>query len=410
QVEPEALQGLLKERLPRFMVPSALVVLPAMPLNPNGKIDRKALPEPQWSGGQEREAALAPRDRTELELASLFETLLGVRPVGVRDDFFALGGHSLLALRLVAQIERRLGRKLPLNRLFTSATVEALATALRDAPSAGPSSALATLQPQGSLPPLFFVHAIGGSALSFRELSQALGEQQPLHAFHALGLEGEEPPFEDIPTMARHYLAPLREARVPGAPLWLAGWSFGGLVAYEMARQLEAEGVDVSGVILLDSWLPRPAWTVQPDGSEGLFHLARELGLTLEADATLTRLAALAVERRLLPPASAEDDLRRALRVFEAHQVAFHAFRPEPSQRLRLVLLRPEVAPSPLEAALLEHDATGGWGALVPGPVELHGVPGDHFTMLRAPHVEVLAQVLGGVLAQPETTPRQEVA
>ncbi|HEX8434218.1 alpha/beta fold hydrolase, partial [Archangium sp.] len=272
------------------------------------------------------------------------------------------------------------------------------------------SSPLATLQPRGNLAPLFLVHAIGGSALSFRELSQALGEEQPLHAFHAPGLEGEAPPFEDISAMARHYLAPLREARVPGAPLWLAGWSFGGLVAYEMARQLEAEGVDVAGVILLDSWLPRRAWPVQPDGSEGVRHLARELGLEVEGDATLARLAALAVERRLLPPATAEDDLGRALRVYEAHQAAFRAFRPQPSKGLRLVLLRPEQVSSPADAALLEQDATGGWGALVPGPVELHAVPGDHFRMLRAPHIESLAQVLRDILRPPRSTQQPEVA
>ncbi|HEX8438848.1 amino acid adenylation domain-containing protein, partial [Archangium sp.] len=140
QVEAAELQELLKQHLPRFMVPSVLVVLQAMPLNPNGKIDRKALPEPEWSRGHEGEVALAPRDRTELELASIFGELLGVRSVGVRDDFFALGGHSLLTVRLVAQIERRLGRKLPLNRLFGNATIESLAAVLRDAPAAGASS------------------------------------------------------------------------------------------------------------------------------------------------------------------------------------------------------------------------------------------------------------------------------
>ncbi|HZI10167.1 MAG TPA: amino acid adenylation domain-containing protein [Myxococcus sp.] len=409
-VEAGELREQLRQHLPRFMVPAALVVLEAMPLNPNGKIDRKALPEPERLPGHERGATLAPRDRVEMELASIFEALLGVKPVGMHDDFFALGGHSLLAVRLVDQLQRRLGRKPSLHQLFGNATVESLAALLRDAPAEGPPSPLATLQPRGHLPPLFLVHAIGGSALSFRELSQALGEQQPLHAFHAPGLEGDTPAFKDIPAMARHYLSFLREARAPGAPLWLAGWSFGGLVAYEMARQLEAEGTHVEGVILLDSWLPRPMMTPRQDGAEGLRHLARELGLEPGEDATLTRLAALAVERRLLPPSTAEEDLRRALEVHQAHQAAFHAFQPQPSKGLRLVLLRPEEAANPVDAALLEQDPTGGWGALVTGPVELHPVPGDHFRMLRAPHVEVLAQVLRAVLLQPESTQRPEVA
>ena len=111
-----------------------------------------------------------------------------------------------------------------------------------------------------------------------------------------------------------------------------------------------------------------------------------------------------------MPPATAEDDLRRALRVYEAHQSAFRAFRPEPSKGPRLVLLRPEQVSSPADDALLQQDPTGGWGALVPGPVELHAVPGDHFRMLRAPHVESLAQVLRAILRRPESTQQPEVA
>ena len=400
-VDVAVLRAHLKEVLPEYMVPSAFVPLPALPLNPNGKVERKALPAPERGAITSRTGFVAPRDRIELELASLWEELLGQRAVGVRDDFFALGGHSLLAVRLMARIERQFGRKPPLAKLFGGATLEALAASLReDAPIASP---LVTLRAEGAHPPVFAVPGIGGSALAFLELSRALGEEQPLHAFQARGLDGEAPPLEDIESMASTYLDAMRVVP-PSEGTWLLGWSFGGLVAYEMARRLEEAGTPCAGVVLLDSWLPEHFAGARARSEELLLLAAQELGLSvpssqweswagLSPDEQLGHLARLAESLEALPPGSGEAHLRRTLRVYEAHFTALERYTPRPSG-VRLVMVRPEVPSRPDLSPLLARDPSAGWSALVPGPIEIHHIPGEHHGMVRASAAGPLASLL----------------
>ncbi|HEU4407574.1 MAG TPA: amino acid adenylation domain-containing protein [Polyangiaceae bacterium] len=404
-VDPAALRSALERSLPAYLVPSAVVALDALPLTPGGKLDRRALPAPALDGRTER---LPPRDRLELELAAICEGLLGVRPVGVRDDFFGLGGHSLLAVQLLARVERRFGRRPRLDRFFADATIEALSAALREGPPGPLPSPRLTLRAGGSRPPLFGVHAVGGSALSLLELSRALGDDQPFYAFQARGLDDDEPPFDTVEALADHYLPALLEA-APTGDYWLAGWSFGGLVAYEMARRLRAAGRPAAGLLLLDSWLPAldaPA----PEGEADLLALfAREFGLSLPPEAIdalrgrppsarVAFLSERAEAQGLLPPGSAEAYVRRTLRVYEAHLRALARYRPGPAD-LRVVLVRPAVLHAPDAAALCEADPTGGWGALTSAPVEVHRSEGDHFSMLRPPHVARLAETVRRALA-----------
>ncbi len=258
----------LRARMPEYMLPGAIVVLDALPLNPNGKIDRAALPaleaaarrdtegdNPDHPGTQRRGQPLAPRDGLELELVQMWEKLLEVSPIGVRDDFFELGGHSLLALRLVAEVERRFEQRIPLATLFPAVTVEAVAGALRQAPGAGPRSPLLTMQREGDRTPLFFVHPIGGAATCYLALSRHVGPRRPFYALEDPALYGDETLEDALPDLAARYLAAVREAR-PQGPYVLGGWSYGGIVAFEMARQLEAQGETVEALLLLDSATP----------------------------------------------------------------------------------------------------------------------------------------------------------
>ncbi|HEY0737917.1 MAG TPA: amino acid adenylation domain-containing protein, partial [Herpetosiphonaceae bacterium] len=230
------LREFLAQRLPDYMVPSAFVLLDALPRTPNGKLDRKLLPAPDGSASGPSATFIAPRDTLELRLARIWEELLGVQPVGIRDNFFALGGHSLLVVRLMAQIQTQLGQKIPLATLFQEPTVEHLARTLRQWETQALATPLIALQPSGNQPPFFCVHAAGGSVLSYLELARLLGPDQPFYAFQAAGLDGEQPPHTQVETIAAAYLSALRAAQ-PHGPYRLGGWSFGGLVAYEMARQ-----------------------------------------------------------------------------------------------------------------------------------------------------------------------------
>ncbi|MCP4657549.1 MAG: alpha/beta fold hydrolase, partial [bacterium] len=226
-----------------------------LPLLPNGKVDRKELGRRPIEALRTA-AAAAPRDGLEIALVGIWEELLDVRPIGVRDNFFELGGHSLAAVRLLAVIVERLGRELPLTALFRAATIEGLAGRLRQQTSA-PASCLVPLQlgVRGKRPPLFCVHPAGGNVFAFLPLARELGPEQPFYALQSRGLEDDAEPFAEVGEMAAHYLEEVR-AVDPEGPYHLAGWSFGGLVAFEMARQLEQAGCKVARVVLLDTGAP----------------------------------------------------------------------------------------------------------------------------------------------------------
>ena len=195
------LRSCLKTKLPDYMVPSAFVTLECLPLTPNGKIDRRALPAPDISTASEL-GFIAPRDDLELRLTQIWQQVLGVKSIGVKDNFFDLGGHSLIAVRLFAEIEKAFGKNLPLATLFQAPTIEQLAHICRDQGWTARWRSLVTIQPQGSKPPLFFVHGIYGNVIYFRELANYLGEDQPFYGLQAQGLNGQQTPYTNLVKMA----------------------------------------------------------------------------------------------------------------------------------------------------------------------------------------------------------------
>ncbi|HYN80431.1 MAG TPA: AMP-binding protein, partial [Gemmatimonadaceae bacterium] len=188
------LRGFLKEKLPEYMVPSAFVMLHELPLTPNGKVDRRALPVPDQERPELERAFLAPRDTLELQLTKMWEKVLGVEPIGVKDNFFDLGGHSLLAVRLFAQIEKSFGRNLPLATLFQAPTIEQLADILRQQGWTSRWSSLVPIQPGGSKPPFYCMHAGGGQVFFYRDLAHRLGPDQPFYGLQIRTLNGVQMP------------------------------------------------------------------------------------------------------------------------------------------------------------------------------------------------------------------------
>ena len=245
------LRGSLKERLPEYMIPSAFVFLEEIPLTPQGKYDRRALPTPNRF---EESHLVAPRDVLELQLTEEWEELLHV-PCGVTDDFFELGGHSLLAVRLMSRIEQLYGKKIPLATLFKAPTIESLSIILRQETDGSSPSPLVPIQPHGSERPFFCVHPVSGNVLCYRALARRLGAQQPFYALQARGLDDEQEPQTQVEAMAADYLEAVRTVQSHG-PYLLGGWSMGGLIALEMARQLQAQGEEVRLLALFDTKAP----------------------------------------------------------------------------------------------------------------------------------------------------------
>jgi amino acid adenylation domain-containing protein len=406
---PADLRGYLRERLPEYMVPSSYVVLPFLPLTPNGKVDRRALPAPQAVA--QEVAYVGPRDELERLLAGIWEEVLGRERVGIEDDFFTIGGHSLLAVRLLARVRRELGRDLPLITLFRNPTVRSLAAAVREHEPPAPASALVAIQPRGSRPPFFCVHAIGGTVFAYSDLARSLGPDQP---FYGLQMPEDGPALATIEAMAAHYISALRQVQ-PAPPYFLGGWSMGGLIAFEMARQLTEQGERVERLVLLDTAAPghdplapdTPAALLAGFGRELAGTAGRALPLSLldlsgvgagvgagagEGEDGLRELFSRVQAAGGLP---ADMDFAAAFRLFEIYRRNHHALH---NYRAGLYPLSAILITAAERARGAGSDETLGWRALTAG-VEVHSVPGDHYSMLRPPHVERLAQQLIECLA-----------
>ncbi len=417
-LEGADLRAFLRGHLPEAMIPSAFVILPAFPLNPSGKVDRKALPAPQWS---ERQAAfVAPRTSTEQALAGLWAELLHMPRIGVEDSFFDLGGTSLQAALLVISLESRLGEIIPLAVLFEAPTVAGLARYLEERfpaavdrlaatsgaeafeglPSAvqGEDSPLVAIQPRGSQPPLFCVHPVGGTVFCYLPLARALGPDQPVYGLQSMGFASGREPVPHIEEMAEIYVKALRSVQ-PRGPYRLAGWSMGGAVAYEMARLLTAAGEEVAALVLLDSSVPQGTQDLEEWDVLGAF-AADLAGLTAKRfDVELAALREMAPERRVpffleharavgaLPADLEGQQLDRLLKVFRVNLKALHAWAPLPSPQAEVVLVRPE-------EKLAQTAGDGGWGRLSGGEVRIWPVQGDHYSLLREPEVSSLARRL----------------
>jgi amino acid adenylation domain-containing protein len=406
---PGAVRRALGERLPAHMIPGAFVVLDALPLLPNGKVDRRALPAPDRAARPA--AGGAPRDLLELRLAQLWEEVLGLWPVGIRDDFFALGGHSLLAVHLIGRIEQIAGRRLPVASLFQGATVERVAALLRAAAPPAPAGSLVPIQPLGSRPPLFWVHGAGGTVFSFLDLARHLGSDQPFYGLQAPGLEeGPEAPAS-LEILAALYLDEIRNIQ-PDGPYYLGGWSLGGVIAFEMAQQLQSQGYAVASLMLLDSRVPGPQPRMSRDrGLALLGAFARNLGLTvadprralrelrrLSPEERLARILGEAQRAGLLPESFDLPRLRRLWAVFQTGVEALVRYRPRPYPG-RITLVR---------AAETTGGEDPGWELLAAGGLAVCTVPGDHFTLLCEPNVGRLAEQLRAHL-QPEETGERAV-
>jgi amino acid adenylation domain-containing protein len=392
--------------VPEYMVPSAFVTLEELPLTPNGKLDRRALPEPASGASRSSAGYVAPRDLVELKLCKIWEEVLGVEPVGVRDRFFDLGGHSLIATRLMHRIALTFSRRLPLAALFESPTVEHLASLLRrQAASPAPFSPLVEIQPNGERPPFFCVHPSGGNVLCYAGLSRHLGDEQPFYGLQARGLHHGLAPHTSVEEMAREYVAHLRAAQ-PEGPYLLGGWSMGGVVAYEMARQLEAQGAEVALLALLDSALPARGTRVDDaDELSLLREFALDMGLAadevkvapeeldgLGLEGRLEYLLRRAVEAGVLQPDVASDEVLHLFKVFKANVSAMKEYTPGPVG-VAVTIFRAS------ERDGVGLDAHGG-GRLRDVRAEVREVPGSHFTLVREPHVRALAEELKASIAR----------
>jgi thioesterase domain-containing protein len=420
----------LEATLPDYMMPGAFVALECLPISPNGKLDRKALPAPDAASSLRRPYQ-APHGDIEAALAGIWRDLLGVERVGRDENFFELGGHSLLALQLRSLVQERLQAQIPLSALIAAPTIATLAE--RIAAGSGGDSLVLIRAGEGG-PPVFLVHDGDGETLLYRTLALRLDGRHAVYGLHPYSLPGMPLAHTRIPDMAAYHIARIRSVQ-PRGPYLLGGMCAGAVIAFEMALQLQARGEPVALVALLDAADTQAALKPYRETRQRLNRMAGEfqrtqalsafrrtalitrrfagklrnftlylLGRALGSarDELRLRLAGLWLDRRRAPPRVLGGVPVRTTYLFAARR-----YRPGRQLEGELVLFRATQGVG-LDAPFIDFfaDPALGWGGRSSGGVSVIDVPGGHTSMLQEPNVRVLADRLQDAIARSLTRAR----
>jgi acyl carrier protein len=424
------LRDFLKNKLPDYMIPSRFIFLDTLPITSNGKVDRNALPVPAFSRHHIDGPYVAPRDSIEEKLAKIWAAILGIKQIGIKDNFFYLGGDSLLATGLLIEIKKVTGRDLPVRSLFEFPTIEQLAAVVRDKNYAISPSPLVAIQPHGTKAPFFWVYGGTDKAL----LGRNLGSDQPLYGVMSPALDGRSTIHKSIEEMAADYLREIRAVQSDG-PYLLGGYCFGGAVCIEMAQQLLKQGQKVSLLFIIDPprlCLPPAGSTLGARSRNSLSHseISRHLhGLIPlrfvdKLTYVLNRIRRIAVlSRKSLKRTRKKVMSRRGVKRIKKRlgmiicKTYFGTGLPLP-QKLRTFYVRevhyralrsyvPRVYPGHMTVILSGEDSSRldlDWSRLAAEGVTRLIIPGArHNGILRAPYVEALAEHLRFCLIEAQT-------
>ncbi|MBN3938514.1 amino acid adenylation domain-containing protein [Nostoc sp. NMS9] len=417
------LLSFLQQKLPEHLLPSAFFIVDSLPLNANGQVDRKALSAFNPTNSKIEKIFATAENPLQLQLTEIWENVLGIHPIGITDNFFDLGGHSLLAVRLFSEIEKIAGKNLALSILLQAPTIEQLAniverercskSGVAAAPiddikseKSIPWSSLVAIQPNGSRPPFFCVHGLGGEVLRFRELAVHLGSDQPFYGLQPKGLDGKQLPYTRIEKMAAHYIQQIQTIQ-PHEPYLIGGYSSGGIIAYEMARQLAMQGKKVALLVLFDTYgsinteslpLQKPASHNWKSLLEIAFNyvIKQVKGnterLKYQIKEILWRIVFHfhLIIRRPLPYSSrkymVEEAIRQALRkyILTVYSGRATIFRTEDG----------------LVVGQREADAKMGWGKLALGGVDIYDISGIHNSIFKEPYVRSVSDKMKACIDQ----------
>jgi enterobactin synthetase component F len=406
-LNPSELRKELATRIPDYMIPAAFVMLDALPLTLNGKIDRKALPLPERRVVPDH---VAPRTTTELRLAALFAAELGIERIGIHDNFFEMGGDSLMAARLIAKIQKAFAVEITLAALFTGSTIADLAAWLDGQGTGNMFDVLLPLRIQGKGAPLFCIHPIIGLGWSYAGFLRHIGADHPVYALQSRGLKGPEALPASLDEMAEDYLQQIRRIQ-PHGPYHLAGWSLGGLVAFAMARRLRDEGETVGFLALLDAY----PFVQLPPGQEPaeaeLVEIAMDfLGfdrMALGAEPPLmSSLAHFLIQQYDLMSIPLVRQMQEKnsgffnafITVVGNNLALARRFRPPPVDADLLLFRATQGKPRDL-AAKLEHH-TGAWTPHISGQIVEYEIDCRHQEMMSPGQIDEIARILAREFAE----------
>ncbi len=407
QIAIAKLRSFLKGHLPKYAIPQYFVQIQQLPLTANGKLDLAALPAPSLKRQSLATDYVAPRNQREKKLSQIWQKVLGIKQIGVKDNYFELGGTSILAARLFTQIEKQLGKNLPLATIFQAPTIVQLAEMLEQVEPVNSPSSLVPIQPLGFKPPLFCIHNAGGHTFSYQYLAFQLQGDRPVYGLQSQGLNGRHEPYICIEDMASHYIKEIRTVQ-PNGPYYLGGHSLGGILAWEMAQQLNQLGEQVAFLGLFDcygysvvelknnlaTWLAAHLQNIeQLDQQEKFNYVSRRLNWYIKK--TIPDPLAQAYTKivsQLLPSSQL---LRRQIENINRQAAAL--YQPTAySGRVTLFQTKVKLAKS-------YQDPYGGWRDLALGGLDIHQIPGEHHNFLiKETDAQVFVNLLRDCLQQVE--------
>ena len=395
----------LTSELPIYMVPQEFIFLEELPITSSGKLDRKKLSQLNSSNSTDNSELENPRTKTEKLIADIWKECLSLQKVGTNNSFFDLGGHSLVAARVMTELEEKTGKRLPLASLFEHSTIEKLALLIDKGDRDLTWDSLVPIRRQGSKPPIFMVHGAGLNVLNFNSLANNMDSDQPVFGLQAKGLEGTEELLTSVEEIAAYYNKIVIESH-PEGPYSIAGYSFGGVIAYEMASQLTDQGKQVSLLGLFDTYaFPAYGYKTKQGKKVGDFkffvgqkiHTLKHMFGSIEGFKFRTTKYLKMLQRLFLcivpgKKISTEVVNERVIEIMRANNRAIKSYHLKPA-RIKVDLFRAKRLDEYV------HDPTYmGWKPFALDGIEIHEVPGDHYSIFSSPNDVVFAKVLQEVL------------
>lgn len=400
EVNAKELKAYLAEKVPFYMVPASYVILASIPLTSNGKVDKRALlmyacPTEEFG------IYVAPRTNIEKLVAGVWAEALGLKRVGIYDNFFESGGHSLIAVKVMTKIERITGKRLPLASLFENPTIEKLARLLDPGSSAVNWDSLVPIKPRGSKMPLYIVHGAGLNVLLFKAVAMGLSPDQPVYGLQAKGLNGVDEPFTKIEDMAAHYITAIMRQN-PTGPYALAGFSFGGIIAFEMARQLQILGKEVKMLAVFDTYAYRTTY-YDPFAikvfKKARFYFKSLLHTFKFSSGFKNTIAekAKVIKRKLIrtywalrygKDQSQPGFFGYAYKIDNSNHLALQRY------QLKPLNIAVEVFRAETRTFYVDDRENMGWKPYALKGVNIHDLPGEHNTIFKAPNDKIFADVL----------------
>lgn len=391
----------LGQKLPAYMLPWRYLELNRFPLSPNGKVDRKTLQKMARDISQRNDDYIPPRSATEQLIAAIWEDLFGQKSISVQSNFFDIGGHSLLAVKFVTVLEKQTGHRLPLSSLFENPTIAKLSKVIENGRQVK-WNALVPIRTSGKKQPVYLVHGGGLNVLVFQSMAKYLDKEQPVYALQAIGLNGDKVQVDNIEQIAAQYLEEIFSVD-PQGPYCLAGYSLGGKIVYEMARQLIEKGKTVKMLGIFDTVASN-----LPNGVPLISRLSTKIVRQFrKLPFILTSLfkhpgETLAYQRVVLL-----EKLKDLIKEKTYDDSEAFTYNKELSARYHWAYHHYEIKPIPIRLDLfrvskrlyfLDDPIYLGWSKFAEGGVAIHEVPGDHKTFILPPHDQVLANVLQACL------------